>query len=52
MRNEIGNIVDRHKAGKALLRLLDRMRAKQPAWKVSPDEQEEIITQEVKALLD
>jgi AbrB family looped-hinge helix DNA binding protein len=43
------SIVERQKAGKALLRLLDRVHAKQSTHAVSPEEQEEQIVQEVKA---
>jgi AbrB family looped-hinge helix DNA binding protein len=43
------SVVDRQKAGQALLTLLDRVHAKQPSSKVAPPAQEEWITQEVKA---
>ncbi|HJY84483.1 MAG TPA: AbrB/MazE/SpoVT family DNA-binding domain-containing protein [Candidatus Binatia bacterium] len=43
------NVVDRQKAGHALLKLLDRVHTKQLASKHSTQEQEEWITQEVKA---
>ena len=43
------SVVDRQKAGRALLSLLDRVHAKQPHSKLSPQEQEEGIAQEVKA---
>jgi AbrB family looped-hinge helix DNA binding protein len=43
------SIVDRQKASKALLKLLDRVHAQQPSSATSPAEQEEVIAQEVKA---
>jgi hypothetical protein len=43
------SIVDRQKAGKALVKLLDRVHAKQPESTVSPEGQEKKIAQEVKA---
>ncbi len=43
------SVVDRQKAGQALLSLLDRVHAEQPARKLSPAAQEEWIAQEVKA---
>jgi AbrB family looped-hinge helix DNA binding protein len=43
------SIIDRQKAGKALLKLLGRVHAKQPPSAASPAEQEEVIAQEVKA---
>lgn len=43
------SVVERQKAGQALVKLLDRVHAKQPASKLSPREQEEWIAQEVKA---
>jgi AbrB family looped-hinge helix DNA binding protein len=43
------SVVDRQKAGHALNKLIDRVHAKQPASKLSPQEQEEWIAQEVKA---
>ncbi len=43
------SVVDRQKAGQALVSLLGRVHAKQPARKLSPAAQEEWITQEVKA---
>jgi len=42
-------VVERQKAGKALVQLLDRVHARQPASSVSADEQEELIAKEVKA---
>ena len=43
------NVVDRQKAGQVLLKLLDRVHAKQPTSKLSAQEQEERIAREVKA---
>src|SRR4051794_29317651 len=43
------SVIERQRAGRALGRLLARVHAKQPASKLSPREQEEWITQEVKA---
>jgi AbrB family looped-hinge helix DNA binding protein len=43
------SVVERQKAGKALLALLDRVHAKQPPPQRSPKEQEEEIAKEVKA---
>jgi AbrB family looped-hinge helix DNA binding protein len=43
------SVVERRKAGKALLKLLDRVHAKQPASKLSAEEQELLIVKEVKA---
>jgi AbrB family looped-hinge helix DNA binding protein len=43
------SVVERQKAGKALMNLLHRVHAKQPASNLSPREQEEWIAQEVKA---
>ena len=43
------SIIDRQKAGKALAKLLDRTHTKQPPSTLSPEEQEEVIAQEVKA---
>ncbi|MGE0821755.1 MAG: AbrB/MazE/SpoVT family DNA-binding domain-containing protein [Candidatus Binatia bacterium] len=43
------SIVARQHAGKDLLKLLDRVHAKQPTSTLSPEEQEEMIAQEVKA---
>ena len=43
------SVVDRQKAGQALVSLLSRVHAKQPARKLSPSAQEEWIAQEVKA---
>ena len=43
------SVVERQKAGQALIKLLDRVHAKQPRTKLSPPAQEEWITQEVKA---
>jgi AbrB family looped-hinge helix DNA binding protein len=43
------NVVDRQKAGQALLKLLDRVHATQPASTLSAREQEELIAREVKA---
>src|SRR5712692_5431098 len=43
------SVVERQKAGKALLKLLDRVHAKQPASKLSEEEQEQLIVKEVKA---
>jgi AbrB family looped-hinge helix DNA binding protein len=44
------NVIDRQKAGQALIKLLDRVHAKQSTSKLSPQEQEQWITQEVKAV--
>ncbi len=43
------SVVERQRAGKALLKLLDRVHAKQPASQLSAQDQEEWIAQEVKA---
>ena len=43
------NVVERQRAGHALVKLLDRVHAKQPASKLSAPAQEEWIAQEVKA---
>lgn len=43
------SVVERQKAGKALVKLLNRVHAKQPASRLSPKEQEELIAKEVKA---
>jgi len=43
------SVVERQKAGKALLKLLDRVHAKQPISKLSDEEQEQLIVKEVKA---
>ncbi|MBI3796067.1 MAG: AbrB/MazE/SpoVT family DNA-binding domain-containing protein [Deltaproteobacteria bacterium] len=43
------SVVERQKAGKALLKLLTRVHAKQPVSKLSDDEQEQLIVKEVKA---
>ncbi len=43
------SVVERQKAGHALVKLLDRVHAKQPASKLSAQAQEEWIAQEVKA---
>lgn len=42
-------VVERQKAGKALLKLLDRVHAKQPASKLTDQEQEQLIVKEIKA---
>lgn len=41
--------IERQKAGTALVRLLNRVHAQQPASDLSADEQEELIAKEVKA---
>jgi len=43
------NVVERQRAGHALVKLLDRVHAKQPVSKLSAQAQEEWIAQEVKA---
>lgn len=43
------SVVERQKAGKALVKLLDRVHAKQSKSTMSPQEQEEWIAQEIKA---
>ncbi len=43
------NVVERQKAGNALLKLMARVHAKQPSSRLSPRKQEEKIAQEVKA---
>ena len=43
------SVVDRQQAGQALIKLLDRVHAKQPRSKLSTHAQEEGIAQEVKA---
>lgn len=43
------SMVERQKAGKALLKLLARVHAKQPPSKLPPQEQEEEIAREIKA---
>ena len=43
------SVVERQKAGKALVQLLNRVHAKQPESKLSLEEQEEFIVKEVKA---
>ncbi len=42
-------VVERQKAGKALLKLLDRVHAKQPASKLTNQEQAQLIVKEIKA---
>ena len=42
-------VVVRQKAGKALVQLLDRVHARQPASSLSAEEQEELNAKEVKA---
>ncbi len=42
------SVVERRKAGKALVKLLERVHAKQPPSKLSPKEQEEEIAREIK----
>lgn len=42
-------VVERKKAGKALLKLLARVHAKQPASTLSDQEQEQLIVKEIKA---
>lgn len=43
------SVVERQKAGKALMKLLDRVHAKQPASKLTDEEQEQLIVKEIKA---
>ena len=43
------SVVERQQAGKALLKLLARVHAKQPPRKLTPRKQEEEIAREVKA---
>jgi AbrB family looped-hinge helix DNA binding protein len=43
------SVVERQKAGKALLKLLDRVHAKQPDSKLTAEEQEQLIVREIKA---
>jgi AbrB family looped-hinge helix DNA binding protein len=43
------SVIEHQKAGKALLKLLERVHANQPPGKHSPREQEEEIAREVKA---
>jgi len=43
------SVVERQQAGKALLKLMTRVHAKQPPRKLNPREQEEEIAREVKA---
>ena len=42
-------VVERQKAGKALVQLLNRVHARQPASSLSAEEQEELTAKEVKA---
>ena len=42
-------VIERQKAGKALVQLLNRVHARQPASGLSAEEQEELIAKEVKA---
>ena len=42
-------VMERQKAGKALVQLLNRVHARQPASSLSVEEQEELIAKEVKA---
>lgn|SRR5262245_45409667 len=42
-------VVERQKAGKALLKLLDRVHTKQPTSRLSDQEQEQLIVKEIKA---
>jgi AbrB family looped-hinge helix DNA binding protein len=42
-------VVERQKAGRALLKLLARVHAKQPASKLTDAEQEQLIVKEIKA---
>ena len=42
-------VVERQRAGKALLKLLDRVHAKQPASQLTDQEQEQLIVKEIKA---
>jgi AbrB family looped-hinge helix DNA binding protein len=42
-------VIERQKAGKALLPLLNRVHARQPASNLSQEEQEDLIVKEVKA---
>jgi AbrB family looped-hinge helix DNA binding protein len=42
-------VIERQKAGKALLQLLNRVHARPPASNLSQEEQEDLIVKEVKA---